>query len=54
MLLAKSAGISGRAETLFDHSRNVVLMARQLYARLPSVVKSQDGQGSVAKLKRGR
>jgi CRISPR-associated endonuclease/helicase Cas3 len=43
MLLAKSAGIGGRAETLFDHSRSVVQMARQLYARLPSVVKSQDG-----------
>jgi len=43
MLLAKSADISGRAESLFDHSRRVVFMARKLFARLPAVIESQDG-----------
>lgn len=42
MLLAKSADASGRAETLHDHSRNVVALARLLHQRLPAVVRSQD------------
>jgi CRISPR-associated endonuclease/helicase Cas3 len=43
MLLAKSADGTGRAETLLDHSRNVVEVARLLYRRLPAVVRSRDG-----------
>ncbi len=43
MLLAKSADMNGRAESLFDHSRAVVLMARKLYARLPAELKAQTG-----------
>lgn len=42
MLLAKSADASGKAETLLEHSRNVVAMARLLYRRLPGIVRSQE------------
>ncbi len=39
MLLAKSATEQNEAETLLDHSRQVVRMARKLYARLPLPVR---------------
>src|SRR4051812_25308846 len=42
MLLAKSADINGKTESLFDHSRRVVFMARKLYARLPDLIKCED------------
>jgi len=42
MLLAKSSDGSGRAESRFDHSRNVLTMARLLYRRLPSVLGSEN------------
>jgi CRISPR-associated endonuclease/helicase Cas3 len=43
MLLAKSADGKGQAESLRDHSRNVLAMARLLYHRLTPVLRSQDG-----------
>ena len=42
MLLAKSAAGQNKAETLLEHSRQVVLMARKLCARLPLPVKADE------------
>jgi len=42
MLLAKSAGPHGKAESLLDHSCNVLAVARLLFDRLPLPVTERD------------